>query len=101
MAACCPPFRWFRGHGLGRALPYSVAKWGSTEAEMRRLLHFDNHGANVAEVLTAFNGHRESLGMGESDVVSVSVLPPEPEYVMNLRFAEPSPNVRVLVIYWA
>jgi len=68
---------------------------------MRRLLHFDNHGANVAEVLTAFNGHRESLGMGESDVVSVSVLPPEPEYVMNLRFAEPSPNVRVLVIYWA
>ena len=68
---------------------------------MRRLLHFDNHGANVAEVLTAFNDQRESLDMSESDIVSVSVLPPEPKYLMNLRFAEPSPNVRVFIIYWA
>jgi hypothetical protein len=78
-----------------------VAKWGSTEAKMRKLLHFDNHGANVAEMLTAFNDQRESLGMGETDVISVSVLPPEPAYVMNLRFAEPSPNVRVFIVYWA
>jgi len=39
--------------------------------------------------------------MGETDVISVSVLPPEPAYVMNLRFAEPSPNVRVFIVYWA
>ena len=68
---------------------------------MRKLLHFDTHGADVAEVLTAFNGKLHSLGMSESDVVSVSVLPPEPEYVMNLQFAEPSPNVRLFIVYWA
>ena len=68
---------------------------------MRKLLHLDHHGVDVAEVLTAFNDRRESLGVSEVDVVSVSVIPPDPEYVLNLRFAGPPPNVRVVIVYWA
>ena len=68
----------------------------ASEAKMR-----NNHGADVAEVLTTFNDRRESLGVSEVDVVSVSVLPPDPEYVVNLPFADPSPNVRLVIVYWA
>jgi hypothetical protein len=73
----------------------------ASEAKMRQLLHIDNHGADVAEVLTTFNDRRESLGVSEVDVVSVSVLPPDPEYVANLPFADPSPNVRLVIVHWA
>jgi hypothetical protein len=68
---------------------------------MRNLLYIDKHGADVAEVLTIFNDRRESLGVSEVDVVSVSVLPPDPEYVANLPFADPSPNVRLVIVHWA
>jgi hypothetical protein len=32
--------------------------------------------------------------------VSVSVLPPEPEFVLHLRPGQRSANVRVVIVYW-
>jgi hypothetical protein len=67
---------------------------------MRQLRHADVHGVTVAEVLDEFNARRPAEGIRESDLVSVSVLPPEPEFVLHLRPGQRSANVRVVIVYW-
>ena len=67
---------------------------------MRQLCHADVHGVTVGEVLDDFNARRPAEGIRESDLVSVSVLPPEPEFVLHLRPGQRSANVRVVIVYW-
>lgn len=69
---------------------------------MRKLRCFQVGGLSVQEVLDEFNERREEFGVPDSDIVSVSALPP----TANIPIAQPGggtklPKVEVMIVYWA
>lgn len=68
---------------------------------MRELKCFQVSGLSVQEVLDEFNERAGEFHVSESDVVSVSALPP----TMGTKIATPKgtvePKVEVVIVYWA
>lgn len=67
---------------------------------MRKLKCFQVSGMRVQEVLDELNERVEELNLSESDILSVSALPP----TMGTRIATPDgtsePKVEVVIVYW-
>lgn len=67
---------------------------------MRKLKCFQISGTTVQEVLDEFNERRKEFGFPDSDIVSVSALPP----TLGIKLATPTgtkdPKVEVVIVYW-
>jgi hypothetical protein len=67
---------------------------------VRKLKCIQVSGMCVQEVLDEFNERREELGITDSDVISVSALPP----TLATKIATPTgtvvPKVEVVIAYW-
>lgn len=68
---------------------------------MRKLKCFQVSGLTVQEVLDEFNERAEEFGVTESDLVTVSALPP----TLGVKLATPTgtaePKVEVVIVYWS
>lgn len=81
---------------------HDMEKQGSdTISTMRKLKCFQVSGLTVEGVLDEFNERVEEFGIKESDILSVSALPP----TLGTKLAAPTgtanPKVEVVIVYWA
>ncbi len=68
---------------------------------MRKLKCFQISGLNVQEVLDEFNERAEEFKVKESDIVSVSALPPTTGIQISTSKGTAKPKVEVVIVYWA
>ena len=68
---------------------------------MRKLKCFQVSGLNVQEVLDEFNERAEEFHVSESDIVSVSALPPTMDTKISIPKGTADPKVEVVIVYWA
>lgn len=68
---------------------------------MRKLKCLQIPGLNVQEVLDEFNERAEEFKVKESDIVSVSVLPPTMGIKISTHEGTAKPRVEVVIVYWA
>lgn len=68
---------------------------------MRKLKCFQVSGLTVQEVLDEFNERVEEFGVRESDIVTVSALPPSLGIKIGTSTGTKDPKVEVIIVYWA
>ena len=68
---------------------------------MRKLRCFQVGGECVQSVLDEFNERADEFGVSESDIVSVSALPPTLLVNKQGRGGEIDVRVEVVIIYWS
>lgn len=68
---------------------------------MRKLKCFQVSGTTVQEVLDEFNERRDEFGVEDSDIVSVSALPPTTGIKIATPTGTAAPKVEVVIVYWA
>jgi hypothetical protein len=67
---------------------------------MRKLKCFQISGTIVQEVLDEFNERREEFGIPDSDIISVSALPPTLGTKLASSTGTKDPKVEVVIVYW-
>ena len=68
---------------------------------MRKLKCFQVSGLCAQDVLDEFNERAEEFYVSESDIVSVSALPPTMGTKIATTNGKADPKVEVVVVYWA
>ena len=68
---------------------------------MRKLMCYQISGVTVQEVLDEFNERVEEFGLTESDIVTVSALPPTLGTKIGTSTGTKDPKVEVIIVYWA
>lgn len=68
---------------------------------MRKLKCFQISGLNVQEVLDEFNERSQEFGVSESDILTVSALPPTKGTKLATPTGTADPKVEVVIVYWA
>lgn len=67
---------------------------------MRKLKCFQVSGLCVQEVLDEVNERAEEINLSESDIVSVSALPPTLGHKIATPKGTADPKVEVVIVYW-
>jgi hypothetical protein len=68
---------------------------------MRELKCLQMSGMYAQEVLDEFNDRRKELGISDSDIVSVSALPPTfGAKVIDRAGKAADPKIEVVIVYW-
>ncbi len=68
---------------------------------MRKLKCFQVSGLTIQEVLDEFNERAQEFGVRESDIVTVSALPPTLGMKIGTPTGTADPKVEVVIVYWA
>lgn len=68
---------------------------------MRKLKCFQVSGLTVQELLDEFNERAQEFGVRESDIVTVSALPPTLGTKIGTSTGTADPKVEVVIVYWA
>ena len=67
---------------------------------MRKLKCFQISGITVQEILDEFNERRGEFGIPDSDIISVSALPPTSEIKLATPTGLRDRKVEVVIVYW-
>lgn len=68
---------------------------------MRKLKCFQISGLSVQDVLDEFNERAAEFGVKESDIITVSALPPTLGTKIAHSTGTKDPKVEVVIVYWA
>ncbi len=68
---------------------------------MRQLKCLQIPGRSVQEILDEFNERASEFGVTETDIISISAMPPTSEVTIKTPKGTAQATVEVVIVYWA